>query len=117
MKNENNESEIFISHSTKNHETAKNIHDQLQAKGVSAFLAPISLAPGAKWSREILALLRSCKKVIFIASKDACDSKYVNQEIGGAILMEKPLVPILCGVSPEELPGWSKDFQAVELKE
>lgn len=110
-------SDVFISHSTSDQATANEFKQHLEAKGASAFLASSSLAPGSKWSREILTRLRESKVVIFLASKAACDSKYVNQEIGGTVLMQKPLVPILCGVSPEELPGWSKEFQAVELQE
>lgn len=37
--------------------------------------------------------------------------------IGGSVLMQKQLIPILHGVSPDELPGWSKEFQAVGLRE
>jgi hypothetical protein len=109
--------EVFISHSTSDHATAKELQLHLESKGASTFLASTTLAPGVKWSSEILARLRESKVVLFLASKAACDSKFVNQEIGGTILMQKTLVPILAGVAPEELPGWSKDYQAVEFKE
>lgn len=109
--------EVFISHSTSDQETAKELQQHLEAKGASTFLATNSLPPGVKWSSEILTQLRESKVVIFLASKTACDSKYVNQEIGGTVLMQKQLIPILHGVSPDELPGWSKEFQAVELRE
>jgi hypothetical protein len=110
-------SEVFISHSTKDHQLALELKERLEAKGTTAFLAPCSIAPGAKWSSEILSALRKCKIMLFLASRDACESRYVNQELGGSLAMEKPLVPILCGVSPEELPGWTKELQAVELSE
>lgn len=109
--------EVFISHSTKDVEIATEIKQHLESKGASVFLASSSLKAGAEWSSEILAKLRESKFVLFLASKESCESKYVNQEIGGTVLLQKPLVPVLCGVSPDDLPGWSKEFQAVELTE
>ncbi len=107
--------EVFISHATANHDTAKELQQHLEAKGASTFIAPTSILPGAKWSKEILSRLRESKVVLLLACKDACESKYVNQEIGGSVVMDKTLVPVLCGVSAEQLPGWAQEFQAVEL--
>jgi len=37
------------------------------------------------------------------------------QEMGVAIGANKKLVPIVWDVLPEELPGWMKEYQAVNL--
>ena len=105
--------EVFISYSTQDAAVAEEIKRRLESKGASVFVASTSVEPGTKWSSEILQKLRESKLVLFLASKKSCDSKYVNQEIGGTVIMQKPLVPVLCGVSTAELPGWSKEFQAV----
>jgi len=109
--------QVFISHSTKDYELAKELKDHLEGHGTSVFMAPSSIPPGAKWNNEILTRLRESSVVLLVATKDSCESKFVNQEIGGSLAMDKKLVPILCGITPEELPGWAKEFQAVEMKE
>jgi hypothetical protein len=37
------------------------------------------------------------------------------QEMGVAIGANKKLVPIVWDVSPQELPGWMREYQAVNL--
>jgi hypothetical protein len=55
--------------------------------------------------------------VIFLASRKASSSAFVNQEIGGALLASKKLVPIVWDMSPGELPGWARGVQAIDLRD
>jgi len=54
--------------------------------------------------------------VILLASRSACSSAFVNQEVGGALLTSKKLVPIVWDMDPSDLPGWTKEIQAVDLR-
>ena len=79
-------------------------------------MASASLQPGQRWSSEIITNLRDSSWVVVLASRAACSSAYVNQEIGGALLLSKALVPIVWDMSPTELPGWLREVQAIDLR-
>ena len=107
--------DIFISYSTVDAEAARFIHRNLVEQGVSAFLAAVSLQPGQQWSPEILEALRGSECVIFLASRSACASPWVQQELGYAVGAKKQLIPIIWDIKPTELPGWVSSYQALDL--
>ncbi|MEK6281980.1 MAG: toll/interleukin-1 receptor domain-containing protein [Acidobacteriota bacterium] len=108
--------ECFISYSNQDESLAGLVHSELSRHGITAFMASASLVPGQHWSPEVLNNLRSSEWVILLASRAACSSVFVNQEIGGALLASKKLVPIVWDMSPTELPGWAREIQAVDLR-
>lgn len=108
-------SDVFISHSSKDAKLACKLQAQLKDRGVDAFVASTSIAPGEKWSPEIKTKLTQAEYVLFLATPDSCVSPAVNQELGGTMFSGKPLIPILCGVPPEQLPAWTKEHQAVDF--
>lgn len=107
--------DIFISYSTVDAAAAQFIHRNLVEQGVSAFLAATSLQPGQQWSPEILGALRGSECVLFLASRSACTSPWVQQELGYAIGAKKKLIPIIWDIKPTELPGWVSGYQALDL--
>ena len=64
---------------------------------------------------EIMENLKSSKWIIFLASRAACSSTFVNQEIGGALYASKNLIPIVWDMDPSELPGWARNVQAIDM--
>jgi hypothetical protein len=108
-------SDVFISFSSKDERLAQFVQEHLIASGVSAFVAPTSLRPGEQWSPEILNALRASNWVIFLASRAACASPWVQQELGAAIGMQKQLVPIVWDMAPTDLPGWTARHQPINL--
>ena len=107
--------DVFISHAQVDLPLAQYLHRHLSQEGLSAYLATVSMAPGEQWKQVILDNLRSSTWVICLASRAACESHWVMQEMGVAIGANKKLVPIVWDVSPEELPGWMREYQAVNL--
>jgi len=107
---------VFISFQSSDSKLAGLIRNALQGQGISVFLAPDSISPGARWSDEIFKSLKSSDMVLFLASKKAIHSDYVAQEIGGAHFSNKLLVPVIWEIKPEELPGWAKGYQALDLR-
>lgn len=108
--------DCFISYSSQDQRLANFVHSELARLGVSAFMASASLQPGQHWSSEILSNLQTSNWVILLASRTACSSAFVNQEIGGALLASKRLIPIIWDISPNELPGWARNVQAIDLR-
>ena len=107
--------DVFISHAQADLPLAQFLHRHLSQEGLSAYLATVSMAPGEKWRQVILDNLRSSTWVICLASRAACESHWVMQEMGVAIGANKKLVPIVWDVAPHELPGWMREYQAVNL--
>lgn len=107
--------DCFISYSKDDQQKAEMIWEALRRRGVSVFQASLSIQPGQEWSPEIRSKLKASDRVILLASRSACASPYVNQEIGGAVFDSKPLVPIVWDMPPTALPGWAKDFHAIDL--
>lgn len=107
--------DVFISYSTKDEPIAQFVHKHLMSEGVSVFLASVSLEPAARWSPEILSNLKASNWVFFLASAAACESPFVQQELGGALLTNKKIVPVVWDLPLSKLPGWIKEFQAINL--
>ena len=108
--------DIFISFSHHDDQLATFLYHHLKQENLNVFLAPISLKPGERWAQNILNNLRNSPWFIFLASKHACNSPYVQQELGAALITNKKIVPIVWDMDPNELPGWINQFQAMDLR-
>lgn len=94
---------------------ANAVANDLASQGLTVFLAERSLQAGQQWSAEILDALRGSDWVVFLAGKAARESAYVLQEVGGAVYGKKGLIPVVWDCSPPELPGWTKEYQAINM--
>lgn len=97
--------DVFISYSSSDEGFARFLHRHLTGEGLTVFLASVSLAPGQRWPQEILNALGSSTWVLFLASRAACASPWVQQELGAAVVTQKKLVPIVWDMPPSQLPG------------
>ena len=107
--------DVFISHAQADLPLAEYLHRHLTQEGLSIYLASVSMAPGERWMPSILNNLRSSTWVICLASRAACESQWVMQEMGFAIGTNKKLVPIVWDIQPDTLPAWMRQYQAVNL--
>lgn len=110
-------STAFISYSTKDEELAKKLYSLTSMAGIETFLAGISIEPGSNWTDVIFEKLDKADWVFFLATKSACESQAVQQEIGASLIQKKTIIPLLIDIAPEDLPGWVGDHQAINLKE
>jgi len=108
--------DVFISYSTEDSKFARWVHEKLVQGGVSVFLAEISLVEGQVWDETILANLRAADYFLFLASRRACESQFVNQEIGAAISQNKRIIPVVWDMPPSALPGFLKKVQACDMR-
>src|ERR1700733_12134728 len=107
--------DVFISHSSSDRPFAEFLSRHLSSEGLTVFLAPISIAPGHRWPQEVLHALEISNWVLFLASRTACTSPWVQQEIGAALGKQKKLIPIVWDMPVSQLPGWTGQIQAVNL--
>ena len=109
--------DVFISYSTTDSKFARWVHERLSIDDVNVFLAEISLEPGDSWDEKILKNLRETDYFIFLASRKACASPIVNQEIGAAISHNKNIIPVVWDMPPTELPGFlGTNKQAFDMR-
>lgn len=107
--------DVFISHAASDSPLAEFLHRHLTQEGLSVYLASVSMPPGERWMPHIMDNLRGSTWVLCLASRAACTSPWVMQEMGAAVAGNKKLVPIIWDQPPDLLPGWMKQYQAVNL--
>ena len=108
--------DVFISYATADQRLAELVRGELQSHGVSAFLATADLRPGQEWTDTIWQNLNTALWVLFLASGAACESPYVQQELGGALHGRKEVIPVVWDMDPSSLPGWTNRYQALDLR-
>ena len=108
-------SDVFISYTSVDAHLAGFMHRHLENEGLSVFLAPVSIQPAEQWSPAVLRALNESAWVLFLASRAACASPYVQQEIGAAVAGKKELIPVVWDMPASDLPGWAKQYQALDL--
>jgi len=108
--------DVFISYSVKDKDISEFMYKHLTNEGLDVFMAPLSVNPGERWDKKILKNLKMSPWVLFLASKDACASAVIQQEIGIALGTQKNLVPIVWNMDPSQLPGFVSNIQALDLR-
>lgn len=108
--------DCFISYSSADKKLAEFVDKELKRHSITTFIASVSLQPGQAWQQEILENLKNSGWVFLLASRAACSSAFVHQEIGGALYGSKNLIPIVWDMDPEELPGGLSSLQAIDMR-
>ena len=107
---------IFISYAREDASIAQEFYNRLTAAGLSAFLDTASLSPGSRWSLKLREELKAAGTVLVLASQKAVRSAMVNQELGGAALDGKKVIPVVWDMDPAQLPGWLREYQALDFR-
>jgi hypothetical protein len=75
---------VFVSYASVDLALAESVAAELQKYGLEVFLAAVSIHPGTNGTDAIRSNLQNSKWVFVLASRIACQSAFVQQEIGGA---------------------------------
>ena len=99
--------QVFISHSSKDREIADAICRHLESTGVSCWIAPRDIEPGADWTQCILQAIASARLFILVFSRHANDSEHVQREVGRACSLHVPVLPFRTeAVEPRDSLGY-----------
>lgn len=74
-------SDVFISHSSKDKETADKVVEFLEEKGLTCWIAPRDIVPGSDWAASISTAITTTKVCLVIYSKNSAESDQVAREI------------------------------------
>ena len=84
---------VFISHSSKDRETADAICAHLESAGIQCWIAPRDIEPGATWTIGIMQGLDACRALILVFSEHANNSDHVQREVAKAFSSGLAVIP------------------------
>lgn len=95
---------VFISHSTRDQGLVIALANLLTKFGVEVFLAEWYLSPGEPLDKKVFSQIEKADCVVVLLTRNGIRSNWVHQEIGYAIKVGKPIIPLVeKGVTPKDL--------------
>lgn len=107
--------EVFLSHATIDTEHVETVRQQIEALGISVYLAEHDPKPGTPLSQKVEGAIERSDAVIVLITTNSVNSAYVQQEVGIAHRCRKLLVPIVeKGIDTRQL-GILQGIEYLEL--
>jgi hypothetical protein len=91
---------VFVSHSSRDADTAMQIVAALEAAGVACWVAPGDIAAGSDWNHSIMTGINQCRALLLIYSRHSVDSDPVKREVERAINRRVPVIPVRLEQAP-----------------
>jgi hypothetical protein len=86
---------VFLSHSSRNRNLVINVRDELKKAGIGVYLAEEHPQPGKNLPQKILNNIKSANCMVVLLTDTGLRSQFVNQEIGAAKALNKPIIPMV----------------------
>jgi hypothetical protein len=86
--------DVFVSYAQPDREAAFRIAEQLEAQGVSCWIAPRDVPPGAEYGQAIIDAIEGAKALVLTFSEAANESQFVRREVERAVSKTKPIFPV-----------------------
>jgi hypothetical protein len=102
---------LFISHRDQHKAEANRLAGELEAYGISSFVAHDTIRPMSEWRKEIMKGLETMEIMLIYLTDDFEDSTWTNQEVGYALGADKPIVSLKVG--RKDPPGFIGHEQAL----
>ncbi len=84
----------FISYSSKDQEIADTIRGHLESRGVSCWIAPRDIPPGAVYADAIVDGIAAADSLVLVLSDHSNLSRHVQAEVERAFSSSKPVFPV-----------------------
>ncbi len=101
---------VFISHVEENRDTAEAIARCLEAEGFPTWSYESSSLPGPTYLAQVMDAIERADAVVLVISPEALGSHQVAKEIEAAHELDRPIIPVLLGISHEKYlqrrPEW-----------
>ena len=104
--------EVFLSHSSQDHEMAGRVAEMLCTHGVPVWFSQANIVGAQQWHDEIGAALERCDWFLVLLSPDAVSSKWVKRELLFALNNDRyqdRIVPIRCRDCDFKQLSWTLD--------
>jgi hypothetical protein len=96
---------LFLSHVAKHKVAVSKLRDELELRGVAAFVAHEAIKPSLEWQREIELALRSMHALAALITPDFHASVWTDQETGWAFGRGLLVLPVRLGTDPYGFAG------------
>jgi hypothetical protein len=95
--------DVFISYSSKDRASADAICATLEQNGLSCWIAPRNIQPGADWGQSIIHAIAESKVFVLVLSQSANASPQIKREVERAVNHGLPVIPYrIEDVAPQE---------------
>ena len=94
--------EVFISYASVDKEMAEHICGALENVGISCWIAPRNIEPGADYPTALLEAIHSARVLLLVLTEAAAASPHILSEVGHAFSGKKRIVPFR--ISQKTLP-------------
>jgi len=96
-----NDRHVFLSHSTRDMESALRICSHLEGGGIICWMAPRDIRPGSDWAESIMRGIAGARAMILLLTPNSNTSAQVRREVEHAVNAEIPIIPVILeGVEP-----------------
>ena len=86
--------DLFISHSTADAETARVLVTDFENRGITCWMAPRDIPMGSSYQGEIVSAIERCRAMLLLFSGAANNSEHVLREVELAAQNKKPIYPL-----------------------
>ena len=87
--------DVFISYKAEDYEAASFVRSELEANGLSCWMAPESLPGGSSYAKEIPKAIRGCRVLVAVLSRKTMGSIWVPKELDQALNAGKRIIPLM----------------------
>ena len=86
---------IFVSHSLNDKELVDRLHRSVKPYGITLYVAEHYVDMNNTITSKIESMIKSCDAAVILLTKNGCDSKFVQQEIGYLRSLNKPSLNVV----------------------
>lgn len=95
-----NDHQVFVSYSRMDQEKAFEILETLESWGLKVWIDKNGIFSSNNYKTMIEDAIENTKAVVFLSSENSNKSEYVRKEIGYAVKLKKPIIPIMLDQTP-----------------
>ncbi len=107
---------VFLSYSRQDATVADRISSALAERGVQVWRDVDQIEPGSQWEQEIERGLVGADAIIFLASRNAVASRWMQFEIEAFLKKGKLVLPVVLDAEgPDALPGALRSVQWLDI--
>lgn len=84
---------VFVSYSAPDRDCAFELAQQLEAHGITSWIAPRDISPAADWAEEIIEAISGARLMVLVFSAHSNESPQVRREVERAVHKKLPVLP------------------------
>lgn len=97
--------DVFLSAAHQDERLAEDVRRTFEDRGLTVFATP-GTATDDRLEERIRSAIAEARVFVAILSRASMTSEWVQFELGAAWVWDKPVVLLLHGIDPEEVPRW-----------